>query len=156
MTSATDLTSGSFDGMLAATRSWTNLDSQSGDEAGGNGIVSGQLPFAREAGTGVQLILGGIDTRLFAASGGGYASNSFLAESLVKSGSGASEEFAWTDTAGGVTTFYGFDSAITADQRGHFKSYTSPSGLQTTATYNTGLLESVECLTHRNLWMKAA
>jgi len=117
------------------TPTFTNNDMQlvSGGGTAGNGMVVGQYARLQHSGTSVVQVIVNAGTSLwFDNDGSGYTGKYFVQDKLVETGAGTSaDEFAWTDTAGNTTRFYGFSSGIASALQGTFKSFADAAGNQT-------------------------
>ncbi len=96
-----------------------------------------ELPQLGKDGSGNISVQGVINDAIwFNKSGVNYVARFFSRETLAEAGTGASNEFTFTDTHGQVLKFFGFDVAIPAAKQGQFKSLTDPYGHNWTPTYN--------------------
>ena len=95
------------------------------------------VPQLGKDGSGNIAVIGIINDAIwFNKSGSNYVARFFSLEKLAEQGTGANDEFVFTDTQGRVTKYFGFDAAIPAAKQGQFKSYTDAFGTSYAATYN--------------------
>jgi|GEM_PF-268111 len=134
---STDLASSGIDTPFEQTRSWTNRNQFAAGMDLGNGNLSLSLPTLRETNGGqvVQFIGSGTDVRSYQQpASGSPASAPYVRQNVaVSEGSGVltpdgSGGFIYADSGGNLYAFFGFGSAVLAEQRGQFKSVTDAAG----------------------------